>query len=530
MHKEKKFNKRKTLLGLIALAVFLGITVGPTVSYALPGLGSVPVAESGAEKLKNLGANICFGNFCLPPLPAPSPTGSWDSWAYFLAQGALKAMSSQIDSYINHSYNGGPAFATDPELFFQENADNVAKAFIQSAQNAANAPGAAPYQSQVNTAVFQNYSDSRLASASTTGDRTPYVANNPLLGTVQSQQAFLNGDFSQGGWDQWYAMTQNGGNPYSATIDAQTQLSTRVQTSQQTQQSLLNWANGFIGKSICIEKDANGNCTNNGPVLTPGSSIEAELNNRLGSTVGTLENVHNWNELLTSLFSFVVDKAIGGGGLFTSSSNPANSGPNSTSNSNGSSYAPTLTLLGNNPLTITVGQAYQEPGYSAVDPNDGLITNKVIVTGTPNTNVIGEYTITYTVTDSSGLTATQTRIVNVVSATSPTSPSSPSNIPIITLIGSSVMNLTVGATFTDPGAIAVDVDGGNISGSIVVSGTVPTNANGVTTTPGSYTLTYNVTDANGLSAATVTRIVNVSQSTSGGGNSGGGSTTGTATQ
>ncbi len=296
-------------------------------------------------------------------------------------------MTNQIDSYINQSNKGGPAFATDPEQFFQQDADNVAMAFINSAQNAALAPGAAPYQSQVNTAVFQNYSDSRLVSASTTGDRTPYLASNPLSGTTQSQQAFLNGDFSQGGWDQWYAMTQNGGNAYSATIDAQTQLSTRVQTSQQTQQSLLNWANGFIGKSICIEKDDNGNCTKNGPVLTPGSTIATELSSRLANTTGALENVHNWNELLVQVFSTIVDKAISGGGLFTSSRNQPTSENLQRETRTVQAYVPTMTLLGDNPMTLIVGQL-SGTGIFGHRPQRWINYQQVVVTGPFRNNLI----------------------------------------------------------------------------------------------------------------------------------------------
>src|ERR1035437_9429738 len=310
MNNEKKFHKEKIIFGWIMAVVFISVSVGPSVAYALLGTFG-PVGESAAEKSKNIGASVSI--FWVD---IPIPGTSWDSLTYLISQAALEAMSTEIDGYINQGFRGGPAFAQDPQKFFQQNSDNVAQAFIQNATKSASIAGAAPYQSQVNTAVLQNYSASRL----TTGDRTPPTLSNPLSGTTQSQQAFLNGDFSQGGWDQWYNMTQNGGNAYAATINTQSQLSTRVQTSQQTQQSLLNWANGFIGKSICIEKDANGNCTKNGPILTPGSTISAELNTRLGSTINSLENVHNFTELLADVLSMVVKRAIGGSGLFTKSS------------------------------------------------------------------------------------------------------------------------------------------------------------------------------------------------------------------
>jgi len=74
--------------------------------------------------------------------------------------------------------------------------------------------------------------------------------------------------------------------------------------------------------------------------------------------------------------------------------------------------------------------------------------------------------------------------------------------PVITLTGPSVVNLTQGDTYTEQGATWTDnVDG---SGAAVVGGdTVDTN------TSGTYTVTYNYTDAAGNAAAQVTRTVNV---------------------
>ena len=77
--------------------------------------------------------------------------------------------------------------------------------------------------------------------------------------------------------------------------------------------------------------------------------------------------------------------------------------------------APTLTLEGGDVVNILKGLQYEEPGYTAVDPEDGDITDEVIVTGTVNTDEIGEYTLTYSVTDHAlrPHTVTATRTVKV---------------------------------------------------------------------------------------------------------------------
>lgn len=74
---------------------------------------------------------------------------------------------------------------------------------------------------------------------------------------------------------------------------------------------------------------------------------------------------------------------------------------------------PTITLKGDASITINAGAAYEEPGYTASDNIDGDITDKVEVSGSVNVYHAGTYTLTYTVTDSHGNTATAQRTVVV---------------------------------------------------------------------------------------------------------------------
>jgi len=72
--------------------------------------------------------------------------------------------------------------------------------------------------------------------------------------------------------------------------------------------------------------------------------------------------------------------------------------------------------------------------------------------------------------------------------------------PVITLNGSSTIQLNVGDSWSDPGATATDETDGDLTNSITVSGTVDTS------TVGTYTLIYSVADAASNSAST-TRVV-----------------------
>ena len=83
-------------------------------------------------------------------------------------------------------------------------------------------------------------------------------------------------------------------------------------------------------------------------------------------------------------------------------------------NSTFDNTAPVITLNGTNPMSVTKGDTYTEPGATATDETDG--TRDVSIGGTVNTSAVGAYNITYTATDLSGNVAHVTRVVNVVLA------------------------------------------------------------------------------------------------------------------
>ena len=80
-------------------------------------------------------------------------------------------------------------------------------------------------------------------------------------------------------------------------------------------------------------------------------------------------------------------------------------------------------------------------------------------------------------------------------------------IPVISLVGSSSVTVAHGSTYNDAGATATDVVDGNITSSIQTTNPVNTNA------VGSYSVSYNVSDAAGNAATEVTRTVIVTDQT-----------------
>ena len=162
---------------------------------------------------------------------------------------------------------------------------------------------------------------------------------------------------------------------------------------------------------------------------------------------------------------------------------------------------PVITLLGDNPVNLYVGETYTDVGATALDNLDGDITANIITVNSVNTSAVNTFTVTYNVSDAAGNLAIEaTRTVNVLAAPDTTA-------PVITLLGDNPVTIEVETTYNDAGATAVDDINGDITEDIITVNSVNSNIAGV------YTVTYNVTDSSGNAAIEVTRIVNVLDTT-----------------
>ena len=115
-----------------------------------------------------------------------------------------------------------------------------------------------------------------------------------------------------------------------------------------------------------------------------------------------------------------------------------------------------------------------------------------------STSVAGTYTVTYTVSDLAGNTATETRTV-VVSSEGPGDDETP---PVMALKGASTIELDVGAAYEELGATATDNVDGDVTSSIVIAGDEVN-----TDVPGTYVVGYTVSDASGNTAGMTRTVV-----------------------
>ena len=235
--------------------------------------------------------------------------------------------------------------------------------------------------------------------------------------------------------------------------------------------------------------------------------------------------------------------------------------------------APVLTILGSNPATVEGGSTYTDAGATANDNVSGNLTAHIAASSTVNTQAVGTYAVTYDVADGAGNASHGARVVNVVDTTAPTLAliGSPTvsihtgdtyvddgatttdnlpapvtisvtggpvvttatstfvltynavdtagnhsipvtrtinvidvTVPVITMLGTSPVTVQYGDIYTDAGATASDDVDMDITSKIVTVG-----ASVDTHVLGAHTVSYDVTDSSGNPATTITRTVNV---------------------
>ncbi len=321
--------------------------------------------------------------------------------------------------------------------------------------------------------------------------------------------------------------------------------------------------NTLVFRQLVASSDANGTSSAGSVTILAGNTV-AQVDNSLvlpttkvfvtfntqvnGSwwvsdkTTGSFKVVLSTAQASTTSFDYFLVQTEGQ--IATSSPDGSFAGQTASAATTASQSATGITLLGDNPMHIPVGSTFTDPGIVTNAPYITFVNGieQPVSTSTIDTSSPTTYLITYKATDASGNVSTAMRSVIVgnpdgtvsipggttvssgtsstagtgsSSSTSTTPPTTTSSTtatstpasgdttpPVVTLTGDAAMQLTVGGTFTDPGATALDNVDGNLTKKIVETGSVDT------ATVGLYTLTYTATDA-ALNTASVSRVVSV---------------------
>ncbi|WP_461445396.1 Ig-like domain-containing protein, partial [Maribacter sp.] len=138
---------------------------------------------------------------------------------------------------------------------------------------------------------------------------------------------------------------------------------------------------GNTSKSILLSEFNEGISVNgNEVILNPPSNLDFSTTYVVASVSGSFEDLSGNDYIASGLYSFT-----------TASEMMDDLAP------------PVITLVGDDPLILNIGDSYIEPGATATDNVDGDISANIVIDATAvDVNTVGSYEVTYNVSDAAG--------------------------------------------------------------------------------------------------------------------------------
>jgi hypothetical protein len=314
--------------------------LGPIPLIPTDQIPPIPISDSA---LRNKDVGITIFGYTVPGF-------SFDTVSIFFVKLAISAIVDSTVAWINNGFNGNPAFISDPGKYFTNIADGIAGDYIYGSDVSFLC---SPLQNNLRTSLQLNYTRE-------TG-RLQRSSQCTLSGVANNINDFYN-DFSKGGWESWFELTQTSSyNPYEAYIDSRDELNGIIINTVAGKSQKLNWGKGFLSTpGDCVQQIFTGGvatCIKRAPDKTPGTAIEAQLERVIGTGLGQLELADEFDELIGALMGQLVQKTIFGGiGLVTSgSTKPYSTEGDSTSIGGGSPSPEAQASCYASPETIIVG-------------------------------------------------------------------------------------------------------------------------------------------------------------------------------
>ncbi|MBI4065602.1 hypothetical protein HY412_00205 [Candidatus Kaiserbacteria bacterium] len=237
--------------------------------------------------------------------------------AFILSGNLLKMITAGVIQFVIGKANGTgiPQFVTDVQQSLQTVSDSRALAFFNQFGRNSNSP----FASSITSSLRNDY----LSKTSLAGFWARNM--NTLARSSPNVNAFLNGNWSQGGVGAWFALTtQIQNNPYTLYQSSQSQLASLIGPGAGgvtgARLAELGWGSGFaswcganeISSPVSDEEFPVGGginpgdpCTdadgNPGTIKTPGSVIVASLNKALGSQTDSILRMGNVGPQITSI-------------------------------------------------------------------------------------------------------------------------------------------------------------------------------------------------------------------------------------
>lgn len=253
---------------------------------------------------------------------------SWNQLAITLGKTVLNQVVDSTVNWMNSGFdkNNNPAFVTDPGSFF----GNIANGVVgEELDRLSHGVLCSPFQAKLIISIRQ------------TNQGTQYSPQCTLSGIVKNYNNFIN-DFKEGGWDSFFAITQNdANNPFGAFINAELTINNKALASVNSATQEISWGSGFKSLRACKKyngdgsnlqewisnhlddnsyppgydpKFAPGACIEYEPVSTPGATIKSHLDEALPANnyIRQIVSADQFDKLLTALGNGLLRRFVTG--------------------------------------------------------------------------------------------------------------------------------------------------------------------------------------------------------------------------
>ena len=249
-----------------------------------------------------------------------------DGLITYAANVVLERITSDMVKWANSGFDGNPAFVQDYNKLLSDISDEAVGAFIESTPELAFM--CSPFQLEIKKALIR-------ANSRGSGGRFEREVTCKLSDVTSNVENFLNGDFTDGGWDAWRELAFD--NPYSNFLEVSIELQGRQLTALNKIEKEYEVGRGFLSFEKCVDDGEEIIQTSNTfgnvaggtsfedadqgtaykkqtcKIETPGSVIEAQLNNALPSGMRKLEMADEVNEIVAAVLAALVNKVVSQG-------------------------------------------------------------------------------------------------------------------------------------------------------------------------------------------------------------------------
>ncbi|MCX6716044.1 MAG: hypothetical protein NT077_03440 [Candidatus Taylorbacteria bacterium] len=303
-----------------------------------------------------------------------------DKIAYQMAKRALHQMTVDVVGWINTGYKGKPAFLTNPSGFFLDSADQVTGEFLRENGPLRNLCSPWSVDIRVSLALRQLQDTSNGIYEPRYTCTLGRIIRNSQNITVNgsSIEGFVGGNFNQGGWPAFIALTtEDRNNPVGLSLQVRSDQLYAIGNRQAAISADLQIGKGFLSWESCtdvpstvdfeespdssIKMDTTTGKWQKCVTKTPGSVIADSLHDQLRTPTDELLLANDMNAIFDAAITQLVTQTLRNG-LYS-----MNTGSSGTSASR--AYLKQVYANATKPVTLT-----QPPGPNSSSDMQSLIT------------------------------------------------------------------------------------------------------------------------------------------------------------